>query len=135
MCVCVGFCVHACVCVWVFFIPRHCGSAHSLISAAHLCVYVRVYVFARVCVSAPLCIHRSGQMRFREFKKMGYGRMDGPTDQQTDRRTDGRTDGPTDGRTDKAGCRVACTRLKMKVNDWLLGKTQQLMLSERAENW
>ena len=30
-----------------------------------------------------------------------------------DGRTDGRTDGPTDGRTDKAGCRVACTRLKM----------------------
>ena len=25
---------------------------------------------------------------------------------------DGRTDGPTDRRTDKAGCRVACTRLK-----------------------
>ena len=29
---------------------------------------------------------------------------------------DGPTDGRTDGRTDKAGCRVACTRLKIKNN-------------------
>ena len=32
-----------------------------------------------------------------------------------DGRMDGRTDGRTDGQTDKAGCRVACTRLKIFI--------------------
>ena len=36
---------------------------------------------------------------------------------RTDRPTDRRTDRPTDRRTDKAGCRVACTRLKKSFND------------------
>ena len=33
-----------------------------------------------------------------------------------DGQTDGRMDGQTDGRTDKAGCRVACTRLKIQTD-------------------
>ena len=36
-------------------------------------------------------------------------------DRHTDRQIDRRTDGPLGGPTDKAGCRVACTRLKNDV--------------------
>ena len=68
MCMCVCVCERARVCV-CFTIPRHCGSANSLISAARLCVCMCVYVHVCVCqclsvhscVSDPLCIHRSSR--------------------------------------------------------------------------
>ena len=117
MCVCVWLCVRICVC-GCFVIPRHCGSAHSLILAAHLCVYVRVCAYVCVCACVCLCMRVSplhfvsiayvGNKRFREVEK---------NELRMDRRTDGRMDGPTDrrkdGRTDKASYRDVWTHLKI----------------------
>ena len=52
----------------------------------------------------------------KKFKNAGKVKCDGPIE------------GPTDRRTDKAGCRVACTRLKTQmVNKFkLLQKTSHL---------
>ena len=113
VCVCMYDC--ACVCC---AIPRHCGSANSLVSAARLCVYVRVYVCVRACACVCACVclrstlypsFMSEMSDFASSKKMGYGRTNG----RTDGRTDGPTDGPTDGRTDRPSYRDARTHLKM----------------------
>ena len=48
----------------------------------------------RVCVCVRVFM-RVSPLHFREFKKMGYGQTDGPTDGWAN----GRTDGPTDGQT------------------------------------
>ena len=120
----IGFCVcvYDCVCS---AIPRHCGSANSLVSAARLCVYVRVYVCVRACACVCACVclrstlypsFMSEMSDFASSKKMGYGRTNGWTDGRTDGPTDGRTDGLTDGwiygRTDKSSYRDARTHLK-----------------------
>ena len=93
VCVCLCMCMYVCACVfeWVCSaIPRHCGSANSLIS----CVCMRVSPLHFVSIS------QVGNKRFREFEKMGYGR------------TDRRTDGLTDRRTDRPSYRDARTHLK-----------------------
>ena len=126
VCLCLFMCVCVCVCICVRVclseccaIPRHCGSANSLISAARLgvCVYARVRVCVCVCsrswnVCVSVCMRVSplhfvsisqvGNKRFREFEKNGLRTdrwMDRPTDGRIDGRTDRPTDGPMDGQT------------------------------------
>ena len=110
--VCAYVCAVVCACMkgWVCFaVPRHCGSANSLISAAPLCACVctRVCVYESLCMCAymlvsPLhfvSISQVGNKRFCKFEKMGYGRTDGRTDRPTDRPTDGPIDRQTDRQT------------------------------------
>ena len=54
-------------------------------------------------------------MTRNNFKYNKKVKCDGRTDGRTNGRTDGWTDGWTNGQTNKAGCRVACTRLKISV--------------------